>query len=218
LTLASKVRLGFLSFTEITDPARHRAYNEWHQLDHMPEQFPLDGVAYGRRWVSTPACRAARAVSGERLDPIHYLTCYLMTEPVTRTLEEFKALAVELRDAGRWFEERRAVLSGPFPLIDGAAAPRVRVSAAAVPWRPERGVYAVVAPADDPGPGCDEWCAVPGVAGAWVFADERRAVTLAWCDDDPLAVASRVGSLVPARAELAGPFATVMPGEWDWFD
>ena len=82
----------------------------------------------------------------------------------------------------------------------------------------ECGVYAVVAPADDPGPGCDEWCAVPGVAGAWVFADERRAVTLAWCDDDPLAVASRVGSLVPARAELAGPFATVMPGEWDWFD
>ena len=39
----NKVKVGFFSFTEITDPAEHHAYNEWHQLDHMPEQFPLDG-------------------------------------------------------------------------------------------------------------------------------------------------------------------------------
>ena len=58
----NKVRIGFFSFTEITDPTKHRAYNEWHQLDHMPEQFPIRGVAYGQRWVSTPACRDARAV------------------------------------------------------------------------------------------------------------------------------------------------------------
>lgn len=218
MTLASKVRLGFFSFTEITDPTRHRAYNEWHQLDHMPEQFPLDGVAYGRRWVATPEYRVARAASGERLDPIHYLTCYLMTEPVTRTLEEFAALAGELRAAGRWFDDRRAVLSGPFPLVDGAAAPRVRVSAAAVPWRPDRGVYAVVHDATTAGAEPGEWCAVPGVAGAWSFADAQRAITLAWLDDDPLAVAERVRDLVPAGAELAGPFAPVVPGEWDWFD
>jgi len=218
VTFASKVRLGFFSFTEITDPNGHRAYNEWHQLDHMPEQFPLDGVAFGRRWVSTPACRAARVASGPRLDPIHYLTCYLMTEPVARTLEEFAALAVELRAAGRWFDDRRAVLSGPFPLVDGAAAARVRVSAAAVPWRPERGVYAVVHDATTAAADPAEWCAVPGVAGAWAFADERRAITVAWLDDDPLAVADRVADLVPAGAELAGPFTPVVPGEWDWFD
>ena len=53
----AKVRIGFFSFTEITDPAEHRSYNEWHQLDHMPEQFPLPGVVFGQRWVSTPACR-----------------------------------------------------------------------------------------------------------------------------------------------------------------
>jgi len=51
----NKVRLGFFSFTEITDPGEHHSYNEWHQLDHMPEQFPLDGIAYGQRWVSTPS-------------------------------------------------------------------------------------------------------------------------------------------------------------------
>ena len=218
MTPAGKVRLGFFSFTEVTDPAEHRSYNEWHQLDHMPEQFRLDGVAYGRRWVATPACRSARAASGPRLDPIHYLTCYLMTEPVARTLEEFTALAVDLRRQGRWHEHRRAVLSGPFPVFAAAAAPRVLVSAAAVPWRPERGVYAVVAPRDEPGGAPADWCAVAGVAGAWSFADEDRAITIAWCDDDPLAVAGRVGSLVPASAELAGPFEPVVPGEWNWFD
>ena len=36
----NKVKLGFFSFTEVTDPGQHRAYNEWHQLDHMPEQHP----------------------------------------------------------------------------------------------------------------------------------------------------------------------------------
>ena len=35
---------GFFSFTEVTDPAEHRSYNEWHQLDHLPEQFPLAGI------------------------------------------------------------------------------------------------------------------------------------------------------------------------------
>ena len=65
-----KAAYGFFSFTEITDPAEHRAYNEWHQLDHLPEQFPLRGIVYGQRWVSTPACRDARAVSDASLDPI----------------------------------------------------------------------------------------------------------------------------------------------------
>src|SRR6185369_13903814 len=110
----NKVRLGFFSFTEITDPGEHHAYNEWHQLDHMPEQFPLDGIAFGQRWVSTPACRAARGVSGALLDPIHYVTLYLMTEPVERTLREFYALGGDLRAAGRFHRARRAHLSGPF--------------------------------------------------------------------------------------------------------
>ena len=58
-----KVRIGFFSFTEITDPAEHRSYNEWHMYDHMPEQFPIGGIVYGQRWVSTPACTANRAAS-----------------------------------------------------------------------------------------------------------------------------------------------------------
>ncbi len=43
LQAMANVRIGFFSFTEVTDPAEHRSYNEWHQLDHMPEQFPIAG-------------------------------------------------------------------------------------------------------------------------------------------------------------------------------
>jgi len=213
----NKVKVGFFSFTEITDPREHRSYNEWHQLDHMPEQFPLDGLAYGQRWVSTPACRAARVVSGERLDPIHYVTLYLMTEPVERTLREFRELGQELHDKHRFHLHRRARLSGPFELVATAVAPRVLISAAAVPYRPNRGVYMVVQTAGAARPDAGTWCAADGVAGVWQFADAERTITVAWLDEDPLAVAPRLA--VPGDGvELAGPFATITPWEWDWFE
>jgi hypothetical protein len=214
-----KVRVGFFSFTEITDPAEHHSYNAWHQLDHLPEQFPLRGVAYGQRWVSTPACRAARAVSGARLDPIHYVTLYLVTDPVEETLTEFQAWGRELYKRDRFHLHRRALLSGPFELREAAVAPRVLISAAAVPYRPHRGVYVSVdeleggvAPLD-----LDGLCAEPGVVGAWSFADDEHRVTISWLDGAPLEVA---GSLAVADAPtiFAGPFETITPWEWDWFE
>jgi hypothetical protein len=134
------IEAGFFSFTEITDPSGHRAYNEWHMLDHMPEQYPLEGVAWGQRWVSTPACTAARTASRPPLDAVHYMTCYLMTDPVERTLHEFYALGRELARQGRFHQHRRSHLSGPFTLDAKAAAPRVLVRPEAVPFRPNRGV------------------------------------------------------------------------------
>jgi len=76
-----KVEAGFVSLTEVTDPTEHRSYNEWHQLDHLPEQLTLPGIAWGQRWVSTPACCTARAVSTAPFDDVHYLTLYLLAAP-----------------------------------------------------------------------------------------------------------------------------------------
>jgi len=73
--------LGFFSFTEVTDPSAHRAYNEWHRLDHLPEQFSLDGILFGQRWVATPSCREARVAVSPLLQPCHYMTLYLMRDP-----------------------------------------------------------------------------------------------------------------------------------------
>lgn len=231
----NKIRLGFFSFTEITDPGEHHSYNEWHQLDHMPEQYPLDGVAYGQRWVSTPACRAARAVSEPPLDAVHYMTLYLMTEPVERTLREFMQLGRDLHAVGRFHLHRKARLSGPFPFCDAGVAPRVLISPEAVPYRPNLGVYVEVeeiAAGDDP---ADEerirtahlgaLCAQDGVAGAWSFSDDQRRVTVTWLDAPPLEMCQRLAPVVARRREestgrtvFAGPLETITPWQWTWFD
>jgi hypothetical protein len=220
----NKVKIGFFSFTEITDPGEHRAYNEWHQLDHMPEQFPIRGVAYGQRWVSTPACRAARAVDEELLHPAHYMTLYLMTEPVDETLNEFMDLGQQLRAVGRFHLKRRACFSGPLQWLDAHAAPRVLVSAESLPYRPNRGVYVVVEePRDDADPEAfdawvrrwhqsdvEHWLEIPGVAGAWTFATHPRLrnpgwsskklrITVCYLDGPPLEVADAVRPLLDKR-------------------
>ena len=228
----NKIRVGFFSFTEITDPGEHHSYNEWHMLDHMPEQYPLDGIAFGQRWVSTPACRAARLVSEGDLDSIHYMTLYLMTEPVERTLKEFRQLGRDLHALDRFHLHRRAQLSGPFPFLDASVAPRVLVSAEAVPYRPNRGVYVEVeelAEGADDGPAraahLGALCALAGVAGAWTFADEQRQVTVTWVDSPPLEMCERIEPIVEVRRSgstsrtvFAGPLETITPWQWDWFD
>lgn len=233
-----KVRIGFFSFTEITDPTEHRVYNEWHQLDHLPEQYPLPGVAYGQRWVSTPACRDARLVDEDPLRVVHYMTLYLMTEPVDRTLEQFMELGQRLRDLGRFHQHRRSHLSGPLDVVAIRAAARVQISGSAVPFRPNLGVYVIVEePAGRDETGAVELCQVPGVAGAWSFsADERHAehawrpgdrrITVCYLDAPPLEVAANMGGVLrrrwarstEVRPLLAGPFETITPWQWDWFD
>ena len=244
---ADKVAYGFFSFTEVTDPTEHRSYNEWHQLDHLPEQFPLPGIVYGQRWVSTPDCRAARAVSEPALDPIHYVTCYLMAEPIAETLDDFFALGAELHRLDRFHEHRRAHLTGPFAVEGTSAASAALVSAAAVPYRAHRGIYVVV---EEPqAASTDEYqqwlraehepalLEVAGVAGIWTFASASqtsrrwtagvRRITVCWLDDDPLAVASRIAPVEAARrarfdavshVTFSGPFETITPWKWDWFD
>jgi len=226
----AKVVVGFFSFTEITDPSEHRSYNEWHQLDHMPEQYPLPGVIFGQRWVSTPVCRRARAYDDPGLAPVHYMTLYLMGEQVDTTLEDFHALGQHLRDAGRFHGHRRSRLSGPFAVTGQQAAPRVLVSAEAVPYRPNRGVYVVVRDLDSPaatasgsptsrrsgaevqdGRLATAMLEHDGVAGVWTFGTDSRfdrhpwrpghkTVTVCYLDEEPLTVSTTLNDLV--RADL----------------
>jgi hypothetical protein len=230
-----KFKVGFFSFTEITDPAEHHAYNEWHMLDHMPEQYPIAGIAHGQRWVSTPACTAIRAVGGGALDPVHYVTCYLMTDPVAETLAEFAQHGRALAEVGRFHQHRRALLSGPFRVLDGAAAPRVLIRAEALPFRPHLGIYVVVEAAGATDVVDHERALVDsdGVAGLWSFGPLEAAasrpwkpsdarITVAWLDEDPIAVADRLGAIERSRdgsrLSFAGPFETIRPWDWSWFD
>ncbi len=208
--------LGFFSFTEVTDPSAHEAYNAWHQLDHLPEQFTVDGITFGERWVRSPRCHAAEASTSTLLDSFHYMTLYLLRDE--GVLPAFFALAERLRAEDRFFAARRAVLSGPFDLVNRWAAARVAVSAEAVPFRPSHGVYVVVgAPAD--GAALVDHA---GVAGAWQFADtsDGRSITVAFVDGDLWQASSALGtSLERERAtpEWAGPLERVDAFRWDWF-
>ncbi|MDQ3146781.1 MAG: hypothetical protein M3R01_07570 [Actinomycetota bacterium] len=231
-----KVEAGFVSLTEVTDPTEHRSYNEWHQLDHLPEQLTLAGIAWGQRWVSTPACRAARAVSTAPFDDVHYLTLYLLAPPLDATLEDFQLLARDLSARGRFHRHRRTALTGAFEIVGTRASPRLRLSDAAVPYRPHLGIHVRLDEVVDPH---DGWfttehlpalVALEGVAGAWAFrrgpvagGGAGQCVTVAWLDAPPLDVVAAIASLPdpPAglvRPLLDGPFASIEPHRWAWFD
>jgi hypothetical protein len=170
---------GFFSFTEVTDPRAHFAYNALHQLDHLPEQMPLAGVAHGERWVVSPRCLACRDFGRGDLADAHYLTLYLMRPPIDETIESFYELAMRLHDEDRFFPHRRSIAAGALPVEGALAAQRVRISAAALPYRLNRGVYAVVehrpAVVSDDGRRAvtveqlGDLLRIPGVAGAWRF-------------------------------------------------
>jgi hypothetical protein len=216
--------LGFFSFTEVTDPGAHRAYNEWHQLDHQPEQFTIEGITFGQRWVCSPRCAETRVAVSPLLAPCHYMTLYLMRDE--GPLPEFFELAKRLHREGRFFEAREAHLTGPFEITGQWAAKRVRVSAAAVPFRPAAGVYVVVGAA---GHGVDgaAMTGVDGVAGAWQFAGTGREdggvreITVAWVDGDLWEASAQLGELcrsLGSALEWAGPLERVDPYAWDWFE
>lgn len=174
------VRAGFFAFTNVPEHAR-AAYDAWHRLDHLPEQYAIDGIALGQRW-------AAVAPGPVLAD---FCTLYLVADPVEATLAEFRGLAAELRAAGRFFEDREAIAFGALHVEQRAAAPRVLVRPDVVPWRPHSGVHVLL---DDPA-APEALVALDGVAGAWSFArgpDLTHAtwrmpydrITVCWLDGD----------------------------------
>jgi hypothetical protein len=208
--MPAKVDLAYFSFTEITDPAAHASYNEWHLFDHMPENLALPGIVWAQRWVASP--ELPDDTTDDALRAAHYVTAYLMTEPEARTLGEFLALGQRLRSLGRFHRQRRALLGGPFRLVKCYAAPRVLVSPDAIPYRPHRGVFVTVADVVGEGRSDDvaRWLddvhlpallTVPGVAGVWWFQampdaastlpgnPPTRSVQVCWLDDEPATVA-----------------------------
>ena len=243
-----RIRIGFFSFVEVTDPAEHKAYNEWHQLDHLPEQFQIPGIAFGQRFVASPRGREARVVAEPEVAPAHYVAVYLMGDPPTPTLDEFLELGDRLRNLGRFHQHRHSHLSGAWQALEGWAAPRVLVGADVVPWRPGTGIYTIVEePVGDTEAvddfvrsehltGVPRLLEVPGVAGVWTFSTSalyrnprwtpgRTRITVCWLDGDPVTTATALSPLVqhrwavaPMRPILAGPWEVIHPYQWDWFD
>ena len=56
------------------------AYLAWHSLDHRPEQYRLAALRSSVRLVSTPSCRAARAMSDPSLDATDHVMTYFFAD------------------------------------------------------------------------------------------------------------------------------------------
>ena len=65
----------------------------------------------------------------------------------------------------------------------------------------------------------------------WSFSSDRRfdrhswrtgdlSLMLCYLDDEPVAVATRLAEVVGGQPDVAfaGPFETITPWHWDWFD
>src|SRR6185437_4809689 len=91
----------YFSFSEITDPGKHRDHNEWHQLDHRPENLIQKGVAWGDRWVRSPDCAAASMVVAPAYAAAHYAIMYWFREPLGPTLDEWFGLSERSFQWGR---------------------------------------------------------------------------------------------------------------------
>lgn len=175
----------FFSFIDLTDPSVHREYNEWHQLDHRPENLLLPGVAWGDRWARPAEYSALDRSSSQELTDVDYVAMYWFRPPYEQSVAEWSKLGEDSFQWGRGpqLPGVKRPLLGFFTPVKGYAAPRIGVSAEALPFRPNRGLHLTVTHFADPH-GADvheqfRWddrigipalLECPGVAGAWTFS------------------------------------------------
>jgi hypothetical protein len=242
----NKIKIGVFSLSHHAPGGDDRPYLEWHQLDHMPEQYLLPGLLFGQRWATTPACQAARAAEVDDWAKVANVVCYLMGNPVDETLDEFFTLGRALAEMGRFSQSLPSQFLAGLRLLGAQAAPRALISDDVVPFRPNKGIYLIVEELDG-STGQDEHLqrihtdvlpelvAQPGVAGALAFGTSpaiRRPtftpgfyrITACYLDEDPATVGAglapvleRIWKTAPVRPLLAAPFESMMIWDWERF-
>ena len=235
-----EVTAAMLSMSSRSATGQDADYIRRHQFDHAPEQFRIDGVRNSQRWVSTPACRAARRAQAEPFDRVDHVAQYLFAEPVPETTRAFMALGPALTAAGRQPLSVPRVQSGAYDVVDKQVNPRGTLGAYVLPWWPASGIYLTIEPAaaDDmereaQANALARLVALDGVAGAWRYVGARRdlsplacrreqSVVVFYLYEDPILVADQLGAALEREwrttgvdAQFAAPFHIVRPLEWD---
>jgi hypothetical protein len=224
---APDVRMIFTSMTSREPGGRDADYLEWHSLDHRPEQYRIAGLRHSIRLISTPACRAARAVSDSRYDAVDHVMTYFFAADAA--LDQFNKLSAALGGGRRPFR-LPTVHASYFNLAGKVASRKAIAGADVIPWRPSLGVYLIVeqglqSPADIAN--------VDGVAGIWWHEGgppaapgfpDNTGLQVSYCftDKDPVETAAQLRQPLEQRwAEgksvplLAAPFYTLVPFEWN---
>jgi hypothetical protein len=204
-----------LSFANVP-PGRHREFNEWHQLDHRPENLALPGVIWGERWVKSPDCLPFATGSDQELLTCDYANLYWFRDPISQALSDFQEVGELTYQQGRRPDSEYVTrpLVQPLVPVRGYVAVHTFVSAEALALRPNRGVhlsvsdfFGDVATVGDLFRWYDQQ-RIPeildrgGVAGVWTLVDKEvvqteshrsaqivcRRVTVLYFDEDPLEV------------------------------
>jgi hypothetical protein len=221
---------------------RDADYIEWHVMDHEPEMRRLASVRSSLRLVSTPACRAARAVSADIYNDVEHVMTYFFTD--MNAFKGWEALNDALGDIGRMPYRRGVPLANSIPrvpfidrgifAINGTvAAGRVKVGADVLPWWPARGAYVMVERGEKP---ANDLTGVEGVGGVWwasgipaefpavTFDHSGMQVTYCFLDGDPAETANRLLPTLELRWAdhaveplLAAPFHTVVHHHWSHY-
>ena len=226
-TGSGDITTAFVSMATRHPDGTDAEYLQWHTLDHRPEQHRLSGVRASLRLVSTPACRATRAVKHERFDSVDHVMTYFFSD--TAGLDGFLALAAALIGAGRKLPLLPPVERGVYEVRSRAAAARIKIGAHVLPWWPARGVYLLLEGHAAPPV---ELLEIEGVAGIWstgaldvgpqlASAPAGQQLTYCFLDEDPVATAARLRPVLEKRWKtsdidplFAAPFHPVVPYEW----
>ena len=203
----------------MTDPARHRAENELFQLYHQPELRSLPEVAWVDRWVCAPDCTAHATRTAEgRFDYAAIMWLRPPAHASARACAEHFERAAQLGLHSRaWAETTLETFMVP---LKGYVRRAALLSADALPFRPNTGVWLVVsrfhrhhdADAEDVFRWYDQTripdlLDCPGAVGAWTFAardfyapDRDLAqpmlrVTLVYLEGDALPFTDQVAKL-----------------------
>jgi hypothetical protein len=214
-------------------------YIRWHQFDHVPEQFRIPAIRNGQRWVSTPACRAARRAQAAPFDQVDHVVQYLFSEPAVPSLKAFMELGAALTAAGRQPAGVPRVQVGAHAVIDRRVNPRAITGVDVLPWWPASGAYLLIEPTPVDAAGrtahaeaLGRLVAVDGVAGAWRYdagtrelglaRHEGQTITAFYLYEDAVSVAGPLGEALEREwaaagvtPRLAAPFHIVRPHEWD---
>ncbi|MFS3130761.1 hypothetical protein ACLM5J_20325 [Nocardioides sp. Bht2] len=196
-------RVGFLSLAKARDPKLHRAINEWHQLDHRPENLALEGVAHGERFVQTPKLAATAHARGG-FEDFDYATLYWLDAPEGRAIEVWSEFAEQSFREGR--RPDVDLVDRPymdfFRVAGYLPAPGSRLNTRALHFLPGTGVVIIARalPADAGRSALGRHHAweldtvlpalanVPGYAAGWVLQNDSTLAPTEWSMREAAAV------------------------------